>query len=38
MKEEDMAAIAEVVSEVYKRGARDAARKKVQKIARSFAH
>jgi len=38
MREEDMAAIAEVVSEVYKRGARDAARKKVQKIARSFAH
>jgi len=37
MKEEDMAGIAEVLSEVYKRGARDAVKKRVQKIARAFA-
>jgi glycine hydroxymethyltransferase len=37
MKEEDMAGIAEVLSEVYKRGARDAVKKRVQKLARAFA-
>lgn len=36
MREEDMAGIAEVFSEVYKRGARDAVKKRVQKLARSF--
>jgi glycine hydroxymethyltransferase len=37
MKEEDMPAIAGVISEVYKRGARDAVKKRVQKLARAFA-
>ena len=37
MREEDMPGVADVISEVYKRGARDAARKKVQKLVRAFA-
>ena len=37
MREEDMAGIAEVISEVYKRGARDGVKKSVQKLARAFA-
>jgi glycine hydroxymethyltransferase len=37
MREEDMAGIAEVFSEVYKRGARDAVKKRVQKLVRAFA-
>jgi glycine hydroxymethyltransferase len=36
MKEEDMAGIAEAFSEVYKRGARDAVKKRVQRLARAF--
>jgi len=36
MREDDMTGIAEAFSEVYKRGARDAVKKRVQKLARSF--
>ena len=37
MREDDMTEVGAVIAEVYKRGARDATRKAVQKIARKFA-
>jgi glycine hydroxymethyltransferase len=38
MREDDMTEVGAVFAEVYKRGARDATHKAVQKIARKFAH
>jgi glycine hydroxymethyltransferase len=38
MREDDMAEVGALFAEVYKRGARDATRKAVQKLARKFAH
>jgi glycine hydroxymethyltransferase len=38
MREDDMAEVGALFAEVYKRGARDATRKAVQKLARTFAH
>lgn len=38
MREDDMAEVGALFAEVYKRGARDATRKAVYKLARKFAH
>ncbi len=38
MREDDMAEVGALFAEVYKRGARDATRKAVQKLARKFTH